>query len=112
MKQALIKHRHSVLRAHGERRGVRRAEGSSVRAALQPTPNGIIQREDGELVELEEGGDGHHGARCLRLDATDEDVAVSAVIELVDEDFLGREEQLSAPRSSTSQLPQARYIHI
>ena len=85
----MIEHRQSVLRAHGERRGVRRAEGSSVRAALQPTPNGIIQREDGELVELEEGGDGHHGARCLRLDAADEDVAVGAAIEVVEQDFLG-----------------------
>ena len=37
---------------------------------------------------------------------------ISAAIEVGGEDFLGREQQLSAPRSSTSHLPQARYIHI
>ena len=89
MKEALIEHRQSVLRAHGERRCVRWAVGASSPAARQPPSNGGIWHEDSRLVELGEGGVDRHDACCLRLDAVGQDVAVSAAIELVVEDFLG-----------------------
>ena len=112
MKEALIEHRQSVLRAHGERRRVRWAVGASSPAARQPPSNGGISHEDGRLGGYGKGCDEHRHAGSIRLDLADQDVAISAAIEVGGEDFLGREQQLSAPRSSTSHLPQARYIHI
>ena len=112
MKQALIEHRQSVLRAYLKRHSVRRAESASVRATRQPPSNGGIRHQDGRLGELGAGGDECRHAASIRLDTVGQDVAVSAAIELVVEDFLGREHQLSAPRSSTSHLPQARSIYI
>ena len=71
-----------MLRASAKRHQARRAAGASVRAALQPPSNGGNQSKDGGLVELGEVGDGHHDARCIRLDAAGQDVAISAAIEL------------------------------
>ena len=95
----MIEHRQSVLRAYLKRHSVRRAESASVRATRQPPSNGGIRHQDGRLGELGAGGDECRHAASIRLDTVGQDVAVSAAIQLVVEDFLGCNRLLSAPQA-------------